>query len=121
MRSFKDASTLNLCLNGRPRTCGTTSATQIEMELLSYASPDDQWVRRIPVRHGGTLDGLRVVSNSLARRYSWQEALATSFVLTGISPLLSSLRGGIRMVLNQPISSRITMEIDPTLTPGEVA
>ena len=99
----------------------TTSATQIEMVLLSYASPDDQWVRRIPVRHGGTLDGLRVVSNSLARRYSWQEAQATNFVLTGISPSLSSSQGGIRMVLNQPISSRITMEIDPTLTPGEVA
>lgn len=99
----------------------TTSATQIEIEVLSYASPDDQWVRRIPVRHGGTLDGLRVVSNSLARRYSWQEAQATNFVLTGISPSLSSSRGGIRMVLNQPISSRITMEIDPTLTPGEVA
>jgi len=99
----------------------TTSATQIEMDLLSYASPDDQWVRRIPVRHGGTLDGLRVVSKSLARRYSWQEAQATNFVLTGISPSLSSSRGGIRMVLNQPISSRITMEIDPTLTPREVA
>ena len=99
----------------------TTSATQIEMDLLSYASPDDQWVRRIPVRHGGTLDGLRVVSNSLARRYSWQEAQATNFVLTGISPSLSSSLGGIRMVLNQPISSRITMEIDPTLTPREVA
>ena len=99
----------------------TTSATQIEMDLLSYALPDDQWVRRVPVRHGGTLGGLRVVSNSLARQFSWQEAQATNFVLTGISPLLSSSRGGIRMVLNQPISSRITMEIDPTLTPGEVA
>ena len=77
----------------------TTSATQIHIEVLCYTAPDDQWVRRIPVRHGGTLDGLRVVSNSLARRYSWQEALATNFVLTGVSPLLSSLRGGIRMVL----------------------
>ena len=99
----------------------TTSATQIEMETLCYVSPDDQWVRRILVRDGGTLDGLRVVSDLLARRYSWQEAHATNFVLTGISPLLSSSRGGIRMVLDQPISSRITMEIDPTLTPKEVA
>ena len=99
----------------------TSSAIQIEIELLSYASPDDQWVRRIPVRHGGTLDRLRVVSESLARRFTWKEAQATTFVLTGISPLLSSLRGGIRMALSQPISSRITMEIDPTLTPGEVA
>ena len=99
----------------------TTSATQVEVELLSYASPDDQWVRRLPVRHGGTLDSLRVVSKSLTRRYTWQEAQASTFVLTGISPVLSSLRGGIRMVFSQPISSRINMEIDPTLTPEEVA
>ena len=97
------------------------SAIQVEVELLSYTSPDDQWVRKIPVKHGGTLDKLRVVSKALARRYTWSEALATVFVLTGKSPLLSSLRGGIRMVFNQHISSRISMEIDPTLTPDEVA
>ncbi len=99
----------------------TTSATQIEMELLSYTSPDDQWIRRLPVKHGGTLDRLRAVSKALARRYTWKEAQATTFVLTDISPLLSSLRGGVRMAFSQPISSRINMEIDPTLTPEEVA
>ena len=99
----------------------TTSATQVEMELLSYASSEDQWVRRIPVKHGGTLGRLRVVSKSLARRFTWEEAQASIFVLTGISPLLSSLRGGIRMAFSQPISNRINMEIDPTLTPEEVA
>ena len=98
-----------------------TSVSRVEMELLSYTSPDDQWIRRIPVKHGGTLDKLRVVSKALSRRYTWSEALATVFVLTGKSPLLSSLRGGLRMVFNQHISSRISMEIDPTLTPGEVA
>ena len=97
------------------------SATQVEMELLSYASPDDQWVRRIPVHHGGTLDRLRVVSKALAHRFTWKEAQASMFVLTGMNPLLSSLRGGISMAFSQPISSRITMEIDPTLTPEEVA
>ena len=117
-----------VCVSGRiftePRLTisdATPPSTQIEVEILFYASPEDQWVRRIPVRHRGTLDGLRLVSNSLARRYSWKEAQATNFVLTGISPSLSSSRGGIRMVLSQLISSRITMEIDPTLTPGEVA
>ena len=98
-----------------------TAATQVDMELLSYASPDDQWVQRIPVKQGGTLDRLRVVSKWLARSYTWMEAQATTFVLTGINPLLSSLRGGIRITFSQPISSRITMEIDPTLTPDEVA
>ena len=99
----------------------TTSAIQVEIELLSYAAPDDQWVRRISVRHGGTLYELRMLGRSLARRFTWQEAQATTFILTGISPLLSSLRGGIRMALSRPISSRISMDIDPTLTPEEVA
>ncbi len=96
-------------------------ATLVEVEMLSYASPDDEWVRRIPVKHGGTLARLRVVSESLARRFTWREAQASTFVLTGTSPLLSSMRGEIRMAFSQPISSRINMEIDPTLTPEEVA
>ena len=99
----------------------TASAIQVEMELLSYSAPDDQWVQRIPVKHGGTLDELRMLGRLLARRFAWQEVQATTFILTGISPLLSSLRGGIRMAFSQPISSRISMEIDPTLTPEEVA
>ena len=99
----------------------TTSAIQVDIELLSYASPDDEWVRRIPVKHGGTLDRLRLLSRSLARRFTWQEAQAATFILTGISPKLSSLRGGIRMAFSQPVSSRINMEIDPTLTPEDVA
>ena len=99
----------------------TLSAAQVEVELLSYASHEHQWVEIIPVRHGGTLDGLRILSKSLARRYTWQEAQVTTFVLTGKTPLLSSLRGGIRMRFSQPVSSRVTMDIDPTLTPEEVA
>ena len=113
--------------NGRtftepPLTISDASpATHVEVELLAYASPDDQWSRRIPVKHGGTLDRLRALSQLLVRRYKWMEAQATTFVLTGVSPLLSSLRGGFRIEFSQPISSRITMEIDPTLTPEEVA
>ena len=100
---------------------GTTTAIQVAVELLSYAYPGDQWAQMIAVRHGGTLDRLRLVSKAMAKRYRWPEAQATNFVLTGIGPPLSSLRGGFHMVPNQPISSRITMDIDPTLTPEEVA
>ncbi len=94
---------------------------QIDVELLCYSAPGDQWARTLPVRHGGTLDSLRVVSKSLARRFTWREAQATTFILTNASPLLSSLRGKIRMAFSLPITSRINMEIDPTLTPEEVA
>ena len=100
---------------------GASPASQIEVELLSYASPDDQWVRRIPVKHGGPLGRLKALSQLLARRYKWMEAQATTFVLTDTSPLLSSLRARFSIDFSQPVSSRITMEIDPTLTPEEVA
>ena len=96
-------------------------ATQFEVELLSYASHEHKSDEFVPVRHGGTLDRLRMLSKSLARRYAWQEAQATTFVLTGKTPLLSGLRGGFRMRFGQPFASRITMDIDPTLTPEEVA
>ena len=99
----------------------TSPVTHVGMELLSYAAPGDQWVRRIPVKYGGVLDRLRMVSEYLARRFPWEEAQASKFVLTGSIPVLSSLRGEIRMAFSQPISSRISMEIDPTLTPEEVA
>ena len=99
----------------------TPPGTKFEVEVLSYESQNAQWVERIPVKHGGTLDSLRKLSKLLARQCTWQEAQAATFVLTGSSPPLSSLRGGFRMVLGKPIFSRLTMEIDPTLTPEEVA
>ncbi len=111
-----------LLITEPPLTISNTApAIQVETELLSYSSPDDQWVQWIPVRHGGTLDRLRMLCESLARRFKWQQAQATTFVLTDISPLLTSMRSGIRMALSQPVSSRISMEVDPILTPQEVA
>ena len=77
-------------------------------------------MRRTFVRKGGILGDLRVLSESLSGRYAWQKAQATVFVLTGNPPLLSSLRGGANLRPSQPISSHITMEIDPTLIPEEV-
>ena len=97
-----------------------TSATGYTVDLLHYPQLDDAAVSKIAVRRGGILDGLRLLSESLSGRYAWQKAQATAFVLTGVPPLLSSLRGGAYLRSSQPISSRITMEIDPTLTPEEV-
>ncbi len=97
-----------------------TPATGYTVDLLHYLQLDDAAVSKIAVRRGGILDGLRLLSESLSGRYAWQKPQATVFVLTGVPPLLSSLRGGARLRPSQPISSRITMEIDPTLTPKEV-
>ena len=98
----------------------TTPATGWSMEFVHYQLPGDEGERSLPVRRGGVLDTLRMLSESLSGRYAWQKAQATVFVLTGNPPLLSSLRGGANLRPSQPISSRITMEIDPTLIPEEV-
>ncbi|MDP6496123.1 MAG: hypothetical protein QGI09_12140, partial [Dehalococcoidia bacterium] len=97
-----------------------TPATGYTVDLLHYSQPGDVAVTKIAVRRGGILDGLRQLSESLSGRYAWQKGQATVFVLTGNPPLLSSLRGGGHLRPSQPISSRITMEIDPTLIPEEV-
>ena len=110
-----------ICTEPPLTVSSATPATHIEVELLALALPGEEYVRRLAVKRGGVLDKLRVVSKALARRYTWQEAQASAFVLTSIVPLLASLRGSIRMMFSLPISSRITMEIDPTLTPEEVA
>jgi hypothetical protein len=97
-----------------------TPAAGYTVDLLHYPLLDDAAGSKIAVRRGGILDGLRLLSESLSGRYAWQKAQATAFVLTGVPPLLSSLRGGAYLRPSQPISSRITLEIDPTLTPEEV-
>jgi hypothetical protein len=105
-----------------PLTLSVSSpATGWSREFVRYQLPGDEGERSLPVRQGGVLDTLRMLSESLSDRYAWQKAQATVFVLSGNPPLLSSLRGGANLRPSQPISSRITMEIDPTLTPEEVA
>jgi len=104
-----------------PLTLSVSSpATGWSSEFVRYQLPGDEGERSLPVRQGGVLDTLRMLSESLSGRYAWQKAQATVFALTGNPPLLSSLRGGGHLRPSQPISSRITMEIDPTLIPEEV-
>jgi hypothetical protein len=104
-----------------PLTLSVSSpATGWSSEFVRYQLPGDEGERSLPVRQGGVLDTLRRLSESLSGRYAWQKAQATVFALTGNPPLLSSLRGGGHLRPSQPISSRITMEIDPTLIPEEV-
>jgi hypothetical protein len=89
----------------------------LSSETLSYGVPEDQWMRRVVARYGGTLDRLRVLAESLEKEYQWPEALGTLFVLTDVTPLVSRIRrtlhGG---------SGRITLNIDvATVTPRQLA
>ena len=81
---------------------------------------DEQIIRRA-TRRGRTLDQLRVISEQLAAFYRWPPADAATYVLTGIRPTVHSIDGSVQR--RSPIIARstVTLTIDPTATPGEVA
>lgn len=89
--------------------------------LLAYGLPSAPHVYHEAVSPGGILDRLRKVSERLSDFYGWQDAQATVFVLTGVTPRLSAIVGEIRS--KGPISarSRIVLTVDPKVTPAELA
>ena len=90
-------------------------------ETLSYALPDSEWSYSVAVAPGGVLQRLAMLSKQLAKQYTWQEAQATTFVLTGRVPLLSSIRVNTSLNLPMETLSRITITADPTAAPNDVA
>jgi hypothetical protein len=89
--------------------------------VLEYAGPPSTVVQRLPVVVNSTLDRLRVLSESLANRYAWQPAQGSTFVVSGLVPILEPVRA--RTAIRYPVSaaSRIMLDVDPTVTPREVA
>ncbi len=61
------------------------------------------------------------MSESLAKRYAWWPAHGSLFVLTGQVPLLSPVRVTTTRRFPITAASRLTLEVDPTVTPREVA
>lgn len=96
-------------------------------EGLEYAIPNSHWVESIPIAYGGMLARLQQLSTELAKRYQWQPALATVFVLTGLMPVLLPIKGSSHPSEFETHEgtvtalSRIVLTIDPTLTPKEVS
>lgn len=92
----------------------------IDVRYLEFGVPDDPWKRQVPTRLWGVLDVLRTLSERLAKKYGWQPRQATVFVLTGIPVALS--RGRVIKSFRFPyrVTSRLTIEIDPRVSPKEV-
>jgi Sulfotransferase family len=86
---------------------------------LEYVGADG-WPLRQPTIEGSVLDRLRLLAARLAPIYGWEQSQASTFVLTGLTPLASAIRsttiGGL------PFSStlRIVLEVDPAVTPGDL-
>jgi hypothetical protein len=58
------------------------------LDVLKYHNGGDS-AAAVAVARGGVLDRLRELSNRLALRYEWQSAQASTFVLTGDTPIVS--------------------------------
>jgi hypothetical protein len=86
---------------------------------LAYAL-EDSLEREIDIGTTGDLARLRELSVRLGDFYEWTDGQATTFVLTGLAPMVSPVRvewyehviGGL---------SRVTLTVDPTTPPREVA
>lgn len=105
-----------------PLALSSISATVAFMtKSLDYVMPGVRWVQGVPTTLGTLLDELRELSEALAEYYGWQAAQATVFVLTGTPPWLVLFTKEIRGGDNFPATTRITLTIDPTLSPEEVA
>ena len=92
----------------------------VRAKTVGYALPGEMWVKVAPVASGGVLDELRALSERLARLYSWKADQATVFVLSGVVPYMVAIRLETEIQTEHPAASRVTMVIDPVLSPQEV-
>jgi hypothetical protein len=90
-----------------------------DSETLSYGAADGKWVHYVPVSRDGVLYQLRQLSERLAPVYGWQQAQASTFVLTGYTPVVTMLRM-TTPALPGP-RQRVVIDADPDVPPELVA
>lgn len=96
------------------------NGARLNYEMLRYLSVDGE-VRGELTTAEGVLERLRRLSERLAARYGWSEAAATSFILSGETPLCAAIRYRVRTSSTVPARTRLVLEIDPALPPPVVA
>jgi hypothetical protein len=80
-----------------------------------------EWANAVATSLDGVLERLRNLSERLAGEYSWQEAQATIFVLTGNVPIVDPISVSHEMKRSPlSLSQRIVLDVDPTVSPLEV-
>jgi len=90
-------------------------------KLLRYGTLDD-WEHSVPTAHDRVLDKLRVISERLAGSLPWQAPQATTWVLTGITPVARVLDvHSAETSTPYGTFKSITLTIDPRLSPGRLA
>lgn len=72
-------------------------------------------------REYGELAWLRRLSANLAERFTWREPEAVRFVLTDMAPEVRTISARAHVNIEEPTSTRMTLSIDPALSPRAVA
>jgi hypothetical protein len=91
---------------------------QHETLVLQYAAaPCQRYVSKLPVSSGGVLGRLQRLAARLARKFGWQEAQSTLFVLTGAVPELAAAPAAwIEHRAPYGSMARIHVSFDPAMT-----
>ncbi|MDP7577948.1 MAG: hypothetical protein QGF12_00210 [SAR202 cluster bacterium] len=89
--------------------------------FISYWSEDVEEIKRVPVRVGGVLDKLRLLSDELSLELGWEPQEAVAFVLSGQVPVIEAIRVEVHINSKQPLANRVHLDIDPTMSPNQVA
>jgi hypothetical protein len=95
------------------------TASSLQVQVLQYTIPDDEWVRSVSISIGGVLERLQQLSEQLEKQYAWAQAQAVTFILTGHTPLISTLSSMLKRS-SHARSNRIVLEIDPVVLPKVV-
>jgi hypothetical protein len=103
----------------------------VSNDSLDYGKPGSDRTHPVPIGRDGTLRVVYEISKTLARLFCWQEAQATVFLLTDLTPMIDTELVGLSQppVVTLPYGevkplaclARLTMTVDPLLTPREVS
>ncbi|MDG2334433.1 MAG: hypothetical protein P8Q97_09450 [Myxococcota bacterium] len=87
---------------------------------IEYPYRDGEKHRYASIREGSVLAILKQLSVHLSERYSWPEADAVFFVLTGVEPDPPKAKAAFRLVYPACNRSKITLTVSPLTTPSEL-
>jgi hypothetical protein len=104
----------------------------VPVDSLDYTKAGSNWVQCVPIGRNGNLRIVFKLSKALAERCRWQVAQATMFLLTDMTPLLAMETVGFspppwttlpygRQLLPLSCLTRVTLTVDPMMTPREVS
>jgi hypothetical protein len=98
------------------------SAHDVSTPVLHYAVPGQRYTAKLPISSRGVLGRLQRLAARLARKFGWQEAQSTLFVLTGAVPELAAAPAAwIEHRAPYGSMARIHVSFDPAMTLREAA